>query len=39
MVDYWKRRDLIERTRLFDLTEAQLEKLLKTQYLEVVHHL
>ena len=35
MADYWKRRDLIERTRLFDLTEAQLEKLLKIQYLRI----
>lgn len=34
-MDYWKRRDLIERVRLFNLTEDEIRKLLKREYLRV----
>ena len=33
--NYWSRRDLIERQRLFNLTENQLVKLLKKKYIKV----
>lgn len=35
MANYWKRRELIERVRLFNATEADLQKLLQKEYLRV----
>lgn len=34
-MNYWKRRDLIERNRLFNITEADLMKMLRKEYLRV----
>ena len=34
-MDYWKRRDLIERVRLFDLTEQDIQRILGSAYRKV----